>query len=90
MPLTLLKFWAPWCRPCQNMAPIIEKIDAEDDLLIVQNVNIDDNPNVRQEYNIRSIPAFVLVKDRKEIARKVGSGTYSEMKEFINEHRRVQ
>jgi len=87
--LTLLKFYADWCGPCRNMTPIIEQLDAEDDDLIVTNVNIDDNPQVRHEYHIRSIPAFVLLKDRQEVARRVGSGTLTELKEFVRESRNL-
>lgn len=82
--LTLLKFYADWCGPCKNMAPLVEKLDAEDEMLIVSNVNIDDNPQLRAEYGIRSIPAFVLLEDRKEVARKIGSCTFSELKEFVD------
>lgn len=87
--LTLLKFEASWCKPCQNMKPIVEKLDADDDQLIVANIDIDDNPQERANYNVRSIPTFVLIKDGAEIGRKVGSGTLSEMKAFVDEHRGV-
>ena len=82
--LTLLKFKADWCKPCQAMAPIVKQLDEEDDNLIVQDVDIEANPQVRADYHIRSIPAFVLLKDRQEIARHVGSCSLSELKEFVD------
>jgi len=84
---TLLKFHASWCGPCKAMAPIVEQLDAEDDNLIVTSVDIDDNPQLRADYNIRSIPAFVLLENRKEVARKVGSCTLSELRSFVDESR---
>lgn len=86
--LTLLKFKAEWCGPCKAMLPTMDAIKEEfKDTVIVSDVDIDDNPQLRVEYHIRSIPAFVLIKDRKEIARSVGSKTLSEMKDWLNESR---
>lgn len=85
--LTLLKFYADWCGPCKAMTPVVEQLDAEDDNLIVTNINIDDNPQVRADYHIRSIPAFVLLKDRQEVARRTGSATLTELKKWVDESR---
>ena len=85
--LTLLKFEAPWCGPCNAMNPIVKQLDDEDNNLIVTHIDIDSNPQERVNYNVRSIPTFVLIKDGEEIARKVGSGTLSEMKDWISESR---
>lgn len=88
--ITLLKFGAPWCNPCKAVAPILEvlKDDYKDSVKFVD-VNIDENPQLRADYAIRSIPAFVIVENETEIARKVGSVTRSELEDFINEHRGV-
>ena len=85
--LTLLKFKADWCGPCKAMTPVINKLMEENKDVIFQEVDIDNDPQLRAEYAIRSIPSFVVLKDRKEINRKVGSGTLSEMKEFLDECR---
>lgn len=87
---TLIKFYADWCGPCKNMLPTMEKLKEEyEGDVIFTDVNIDDNPQLRAEYFIRSIPAFVLLEDRKEVARKVGSGSLGDMREFLDEHRGV-
>jgi len=85
--LTLLKFEASWCAPCQAMGPIVKQLDEEDENLIVSCIDIDDNPQERINYHVRSIPTFVLLKDKKEIARKTGSATLGDMKGWINESR---
>ncbi len=87
--LTLLKFYAEWCKPCAALKPTIEKLDAEDDYLIVSNVDIDDNPQLKVDYSIRSIPTLVLLRDGEEVARKVGSSSLGELKAWVDEHRRV-
>lgn len=82
--LTLLKFKADWCKPCQALKPAIEQLDADDDQLIVKEVDIDDNPQLRAEYYVRTIPTLVLIKDGKEVARRNGGGTLTELKEFVD------
>ncbi|RZK43642.1 MAG: thioredoxin [Hymenobacter sp.] len=82
---TLIKFHASWCKPCQNMVPTMDKIKEEfDGELKFVDIDIDDNPQTRLDYNIRSIPAFVLVEDGAEIDRKIGSLTYSELEEWLD------
>lgn len=82
--LTLLKFYADWCGPCKAMIPTMDKLKEEfSDDVIFSDVNIDDNPQVRAQYGIRSIPAFVLVKDGQEIDRKVGSATYGDLETWL-------
>lgn len=86
--LTLMQFKAEWCGPCKAMQPTVEKLK-EDEGLIISVVDIDNNPQVRLDYQIRSIPAFVLIKDRVEVARKIGSASLSDMQEWINEFRDI-
>lgn len=86
--LTLMKFYADWCGPCSAMLPTMENLKEEfKDQVIFSDINIEDNPQVRLDYQIRSIPAFILLKDRKEVARKIGSANLSDMQEWIEEYR---
>lgn len=87
--LTVLKFKADWCGPCKAMNPIMEKLKEEYPTVIFQDVDIDDNPQLRHEYGVRTIPTFVAVMEKKEVGRRASSGTLSDMREFINEHRGV-
>ena len=88
--LTLLKFKAEWCAPCKAMLPAMETIKEEfKDTMIVSDVDIDDNPQLRLDFHIRSIPAFVLVKDGKEISRSIGSKTIGELRDWLNESRNL-
>lgn len=88
---TLLKFYADWCGPCTAMQPVMDQLKTDmAETVIVANINIDDNPQSRLDYHVRSIPCYVLLEDGKEISRKTGSATLSEMKEWINESGSVQ
>ena len=62
----LLDFWAPWCNPCKLMKPIIDEIEKEYDVEI-QRINIDKDSAMVQQYNISSVPTYILIKEDGEI-----------------------
>ncbi len=69
----LLDLWAPWCGPCRMMAPVIEQLASEmAGRALVAKLNVDDNPVVASRFNIRSIPALLILKNGSEIDRLVG------------------
>lgn len=58
----LLDFWAPWCGPCKAMNPILEALEKKlGDRLTIKKVNVDDEPEMAQQYNVRSIPTMVVL-----------------------------
>jgi thioredoxin 1 len=65
----LVDFWAPWCGPCRSMNPIIEALARD---FKVAKVNVDKNQDVAAHYGISSIPAFLIFKDGKIVARHIG------------------
>jgi len=69
----LVDFWAPWCGPCNAVAPLVEKLakDHEGRLKVVK-VNTDENPDLPNQYGIMSIPTLILFKNGKEIERVIG------------------
>ncbi|KKW32310.1 MAG: Thioredoxin [Candidatus Uhrbacteria bacterium GW2011_GWA2_53_10] len=60
--LVFIDFWAPWCGPCRVMGPIIEELAGEMPDVLVAKVNVDDEPDLAQQYNILSIPTFMMFK----------------------------
>lgn len=70
---TLVDFNADWCGPCQAQAPMLEQLaaDADNNYQIIS-VNIDDNPELAEQYEVSSIPCLVLFKDGAEVTRKIG------------------
>jgi len=65
----LVDFWASWCPPCRAMNPVIEALAKE---FKVCKVNLDTNQELAAHYDISSIPAFLVFKDGRIVARQVG------------------
>ncbi len=69
----LIDFWASWCGPCRMMSPVIDQIAEEmGDKLKVCKVNVDENHELAEEYEIMTIPAFIVIKNGAEAGRTIG------------------
>ena len=81
----LIDFNANWCGPCRMLSPVLEKVAEEKSNVKIVSVNIDDEEELAEEFNILSIPCLVLVENGKEIKRSVGLIPKSELEEFIGD-----
>ena len=69
----LVDFWAPWCGPCRQIAPLIDQLaDEHSGKVKIGKLNIDDNPSVTGQYGIQSIPTLLLFKNGDVAERFVG------------------
>ena len=68
----LLDFYADWCGPCQMMAPAIEEISNEREDIVVGKINVDNEPQLAQMFQVMSIPMFAVVKEGKLTNTSVG------------------
>lgn len=70
----MVDFWAEWCGPCKQIAPVLDEIANEmKGKLTVAKVNIEKNPETPNRYSVRGIPTLILFKDGKAVSTKVGS-----------------
>ena len=69
----LLDMWAPWCGPCQMIAPVLEEIATEmAGRVRVGKLNVDENPATATRFNVSSIPTLLVLKAGREVERVVG------------------
>lgn len=70
----LVDFWAAWCQPCLRLAPTIEELAKDyEGKVKVAKVDVDSNPSLAQEFNIRGIPSLIIFKDGKMFDMLVGA-----------------
>ncbi len=80
----IVDFWAPWCEPCKQLGPALEKVvrDANGAVRLVK-VNIDESPGIAQQLRIQSIPAVFAFKDARPVDGFVGTLPDSQLRRFI-------
>ncbi len=82
--IVLIDFHAHWCMPCVMMSPIVEEISKKfKEKIKVGKINVDENHDIAQKYNVRSIPTFIIFKDGKVAEQFVGAVSKEEMEQKI-------
>jgi thiol-disulfide isomerase/thioredoxin len=80
--MKLLKFSASWCGPCKMLSKTIEQVKDELDCDIIE-IDIDDDFETANKFQIRGVPTLVLMDGETEVARKTGSMSAAELKNFV-------
>jgi thioredoxin 1 len=84
----LVDFWAEWCGPCKQIAPILDELSTElDGQLTITKLNVDENPDIAMRYQVMSIPTLLVIDGgdvKKKIVGAKGKGALlQELDEFL-------
>ena len=82
----LVDFWAEWCGPCRQVAPILDQISAEyGDKIEIVKVNVDENPDLAMNYNVTGIPLLGVFKGGELVKQLVGAKPKAKLVEELSE-----
>jgi thioredoxin 1 len=80
----LLDFWAEWCGPCRQLAPILDQLAEEvGSKVVIAKMNIDESPETPSKYGVRGIPTMMLFKNGEAKATKVGALPKTQLKDWL-------
>ena len=81
-------FTADWCSPCKKTRPVVEELKKEG--FQFQMIDVDYEQLLAKQFQVKSIPTFILLEDGKELDRVTGAQTREELENFINYEKTIQ
>jgi thioredoxin 1 len=79
----LIDFFANWCVPCKMLSPVIDELAQEMPSVKVVKVNVDEEPELAQKFQVMSIPTLVVMKDGKMVNKTIGVRPKDEIREML-------
>ena len=84
--LVLVDFYASWCMPCKMLSPVIEEIAKEyEGKVVVCKIDIDENEELANEYNIMSVPTVIIFKNNENVEEIIGLNNKSKYTRALDE-----
>lgn len=85
--LVLVDFWAPWCGPCRMQGPVIDQLAEElAGKVTVAKVNVDELPQLAQQFRIMSIPTLMVKKDGQVVETLMGLRNKAQLEQVLNQY----
>jgi thioredoxin 1 len=86
-PLALIDFWAAWCGPCRALAPTIEELSREyTGKVFIGKLDVDENPEKAECFQVFSIPTLLVMKNGQEVERIVGCVPKKHIEDILKKH----
>ena len=83
----LVDFFADWCGPCKMLAPVLDELSTSNTEVDFYKINVDENQDLANAFEISSIPCLILFKAGEEVDRAVGFISKQQLQEFLNKKR---
>ena len=81
----LVDFWAPWCRPCLRVAPVLEELAEEySGRVTIAKLNVDQDPKIASQYQVMSIPTMIIFKGGKPLSNIIGFKPKEQLKQDLD------
>ena len=80
----LLDFWAPWCGPCQMLAPALEEIAAERPDIKVCKINVDEEKELARQHKVMGIPTLMVFRNGVQVTRTTGGKNKDQVLELLD------
>ncbi len=84
--LVVVDFFAEWCMPCLMLAPVIEELAEKMKNIEFAKINVDDNQELAQKFNVSSIPCLIIFKEGKPVDRIIGAQQQDAIEKKIKEY----
>ena len=82
--LVVVDFFADWCGPCKMLSAVLDKLKAENPDVSFFKVNVDDNPQLAEQFGVSSIPNVVFFRNGETVDRSVGFKTFQQLQDVID------
>ena len=82
----VVDFWAPWCGPCRQIAPVIESLASSRSDVVFAKLNVDENPVTSAKYRVSGIPTLLFFRNGEEKGRIVGAVGRPQIEQAIKQH----
>lgn len=79
----VLYFTAAWCGPCKRFKPVLEEFSENHEDVTIYRVDVDNNPSLTDEHDIRGVPALVIFRDGEKVNSSVGAKSRSQVEDII-------
>lgn len=87
-PLTIIDFWAPWCKPCKTMIPRLRRLERiYQGKVAFGRLNTQEETELAQKYNIRGLPHFGIFRYGKKLGSATGTKSVGDLKDIIDKYR---
>ena len=82
----LVDFWAEWCGPCKMVAPVLDELADSNEKVVIGKLNVDENQELAFQYQVQSIPTFVLFQNGQVKDRMMGAMPKQAFERFLEKN----